>query len=184
MPRLSPVTALAALSVFGLAACGGGSPATAPESEAAAPAVEAAAPEETAEAAPTDAGPSIAEVIALRQGRLEDLGGAFRTINQQLRGDADMAVIQAAIASIPGLTEGIETWFPAGSGPESGIETEALATIWERPDDFAQKVADFKDASAALVLAGESGDLETIQAAVRATGATCGGCHDVYRKDD
>ena len=184
MRRFSLFTLIAASSAFALSACGGGSEAPTPEAtpEAAAD----PAPVETADVDPIlKNGMTAAATIAMRQERYEGMGSAFRTINQQLRsGEPDLMVVQTSIASLPDLIDGMETWFPVGTGPEAGIETEALATIWEDKDDFLVKVAEFETAAAALVEAGLGGDLETIGAAVRATGATCGGCHDVYRLDD
>lgn len=163
-----------------VAACGGSGEPAVPEAEAAAPQAEV-----PAEAEVLASGLTAAEQIALRQDRFEELGDTFRTINQQLRlTEPDVTLIQASAAKVPTLTEGMETWFPEGTGPESGIETEALATIWETPEDFAQKVADHRAAATALAETATGGDLAAIAAAVQATGKTCGACHDVYRVDD
>lgn len=130
-------------------------------------------------------GMTVTEQIEARQEKYEALGDTFRTLNQQFRsGSPDLAVVQEAAAQVPTIVEGMETWFPAGTGPESGVETEALSTIWETPDDFAQKIVEHQEAVAALAEVANSGDLDTIQAAVQATGATCGACHDDYRLDD
>lgn len=130
-------------------------------------------------------GMTVTEQIEARQERYEALGDTFRTLNQQFRsGSPDLAVVQEAAAQVPAIVEGMETWFPAGTGPESGVETEALSTIWETPDDFAQKIVEHQAAVAALAEVANGGDLDAIQAAVQATGATCGACHDDYRLDD
>lgn len=130
-------------------------------------------------------GMTVVEQIEARQEKYEALGDTFRTLNQQFRsGSPDLAIVQEAAAQVPDIVDDMETWFPEGTGPESGIETEALSTIWENPDDFAQKVADHQAAVADLAAVAETADLAAIQAAVQATGATCGACHDDYRLDD
>lgn len=156
----------------------------------------AACGEETAEAPSTDAAQSAAPAtlpngmtvkaqIEARQAGFKELGKAFKTISDQLRsGNPDMSIIQPAAASVPEITKDIGSWFPAGTGPESGVKTEALAAIWEKPEDFALKVGNFQTAATALVAASQTGDAAAITAAFRATGGTCGACHDNYRLDD
>lgn len=123
--------------------------------------------------------------IEARQAGFKAVGGEFKSINDQLRSGApDLAAIQAAAAELPGIIDGAGGWFPEGTGPESGVETEALPIIWEEPEDFEAKVNDFVVAIEALNVAAQSGELPAIQAAVQATGGTCKACHDKYRLDD
>lgn len=132
-----------------------------------------------------DNGMTVRAQIEARQEGFKAIGSEFKTINDQLRsGSPDMAPIQAAASALPAAAEGIETWFPVGTGPETGVATEALATIWEEPEDFESKVNDFVLAISALETAAQTGDADVIQAAARATGATCGACHDKFRLDD
>lgn len=155
-----------------LAACGGASD----EAEDAGAA---------ATAAPAEAASPAAEIIAARQAGFKKLGGAFKTMSDQLRSGApDVSILQTAAASVPEITSGIETWFPAGSGPEAGVKTDALPAIWEKPEEFAEKVGNFKAAAAALAAAGQTGDVTAITAAFRTTGGTCKACHDTFRLDD
>lgn len=134
---------------------------------------------------PAAASSAVADQIAARQAGFKKLGKAFKAMSDQLRsGDPDMSILQSAAASVPEITSGIETWFPAGTGPESGIKTDALPAIWEKPEDFAQKAGNFKAAAMALAAAGQTGDVAAITAAFRTTGGTCKACHDSYRLDD
>jgi cytochrome c556 len=129
--------------------------------------------------------PAIGAVIEARQKALKDTGGAFKAISDQLKADSpDMARIKAAAASVPTLTDSMADWFPVGSGPESGFETEALPAIWENKDDFLTKVSNFQEAAANLNAAAMGGDAAAISAAFRNTGGTCKACHDEYRLDD
>ncbi|MBT0667248.1 cytochrome c [Novosphingobium profundi] len=80
--------------------------------------------------------------------------------------------------------EKIPALFPAGTGPESGEKTEALATIWQKPDDFKAASTKLIDASMALRTAAEAKDLTATKAAFGQAGMACKGCHDEFRKED
>ena len=166
------IAAIAGLSM--LAACGGSD---SPDSSA--------ATEPAAEEIILDNGMTPKEQIELRQGQLKKMGKAFKTISDQLKSGApDVAAIQAAAASLPVESAGMEDWFPAGTGPEAGVKTDALPVIWEDPEDFAQKLANFRDKSGQLAAVAEGGDIAAIGDAFGATGGACKSCHDTYREDD
>tara|TARA_R110002049_G_scaffold101501_1_gene246184 strand:- start:948 stop:1469 length:522 start_codon:yes stop_codon:yes gene_type:complete len=155
-----------------LAACGSG--------DAPAATIDA----ETA-ALPLSNGMTAAETIDARQTHLKAVGKAFKTISDGLKeSEPDMAAIQAAAASVPAETATMADWFPEGSGPASGVKTDALPVIWESKADFDSKMADFKAAAATLDTAAQGGDIAAITEAFKATGATCKACHQTYRADD
>lgn len=130
-------------------------------------------------------GMTVKELAHYRHEQYEKVGDAFKAMGDQLKSDSpDVAAIQKEAASLPAIIEGIEGWFPEGSGPETGVDTDALAAIWENKEDFDKKTADFQAAVAKLVAAGETGDLAAIGAAMQGAGATCKACHDKYRMDD
>ncbi|KCZ46821.1 c-type cytochrome [Hyphomonas pacifica] len=125
------------------------------------------------------------EQIDARQAHLKNYGKAFKTISDQLKAsDPDMTAIQTAAANLVSEAEGMETWFPKGSGPDSGVKTDALPTIWESPEEFNQLVADFQTEAAQLSEAAQTGDVEAIKVAFGETGKTCKSCHETYRADD
>lgn len=161
---------LGAIAALTLTACGGGGEAPSD-------------PNAGSEVLPN--GLTVKAQIEARQEGFKAVGGEFKTINDQLRsGSPDIAVIQAAAAKLPEVIEGADGWFPEGTGPDSGVETEALPIIWEEPEDFAAKTSDFVLAIEALDAAAQTGELPAIQAAVQATGGTCKACHDKFRLDD
>ena len=130
-------------------------------------------------------GMTVGAQIEARQGGFKTFGKNFKTISDQLKSDsADMAAVQAAAATIADTATGLGDWFPEGTGPESGVETEALAIIWEDGADFATKVSDAQAAIEGLNLAAQSGDAEAISTAFRNAGGTCKACHDKFRLDD
>ena len=172
------VTAVSA--AFLLTACGQSEEAASTEAPAPA-ATETAA----AEPAVLSNGMTAAATIEIRQTKLKELGKSFKTISDQLKGGQDLEAITAAAAVVSAQAVDIGDWFPAGSGPESGVETEALAKIWEDADGFAAVVTQFQEAATGLDAAVATGDMAAITAAFQMTGGKgCKACHDSYRLDD
>lgn len=130
-------------------------------------------------------GVTVKEQIEARQAQLKKMGKAFKAISDQLKaGSPDLAQIQAASAVVPKEAAGMVEWFPEGTGPESGIKTEALPIIWQDKADFNDKIAAMQDAAAKLDTVTQGGDVAEIGAAFQTTGGTCKACHDKYRLDD
>lgn len=130
-------------------------------------------------------GMTVADQITLRQDALENIGDALKSAGDQLKsGSPDMAVIQTAAATVVEKSTGMEDWFPEGTGPDSGVETDALAVIWEDNPDFLTKVSDMQGAAAKFNEAAQGGDAAAIGGAMKELGGTCKSCHDKYRKDD
>ncbi len=161
-----------------LSACGDSS-----GSEAASDATSEASDEAASAQLPN--GMTIKEQIEARQGQLEKVGDAFKAISDQLKaGSPDIAIIQEAAAAVPEATQGMADWWPEGSGPESGVDTDALPGIWENMADFQEKVGNMQEAATNLNTAAQGGDMAAIGEAFKATGGTCKACHDDYRLDD
>lgn len=167
---------MAAAVTLLLAACGG---------EEAADAPAAPADESRADAVLSN-GMTVKQAIEARQQGFKNLGRTFKGLNDELKkGEPDAAVVTAAVATLNELSEDLPSWFPAGTGPDAGVETEALAVIWEDPEGFATKVEDFQKAVDVMEAALSEGGLEQISAAsARPIGAACGSCHKKYRLDD
>lgn len=159
-PRLFVAVTLAAV----LAACSGGS-----ESEG-------------SEAAPAAAEPA---VLKERHDNFEAIGDAFKAIRGQLEGGApDFGVIAASATDINTRAKLIEGHFPEGTGRDQGYDTEALPTIWEKPEEFAAAAQKLVDESATLITTAEGGDAAAVGEQVKATGGACKNCHDTFRLDD
>jgi cytochrome c556 len=79
----------------------------------------------------------------------------------------------AAVSSVS-----VERGFAPGS--DKG-KTRAKPAIWENPEDFAAKLADFRREAAALSVAANSGDKSAAIAQFKQTGGTCKACHDNYK---
>jgi cytochrome c556 len=104
--------------------------------------------------------------------------GAASMIARGLVEDGDV------VSHAQGLANGakeLHTLFPAGSNVG---ESEALPVIWEKPQEFAAAIRKAEEATAAFVVAAESGDQEAIGGAFRDVGMACRGCHDNFRVAD
>jgi cytochrome c556 len=121
-----------------------------------------------------------------RHEHFEALGKDFKAVGDALKKDTpNVEAIRTRTAAINAAAPEVKTWFPAGSGPQDGVKTHALATVWTQPDDFGRAAAKLTDAAAALDAAAQSGDLAAVRGAVPPLGGACKGCHDRFRhKDD
>ncbi len=121
-----------------------------------------------------------------RQEHFHGLGKAFKSLGDELKRDKpDIAKIRQNAATIKGDAGQLRTWFPAGSGPQDGVKTHALAAVWTQPDEFGRAAAKLGDAAAALDAAAMSGDIAAVRGAVPPLGAACKNCHEHFRhKED
>ena len=133
---------------------------------------------EEASASDAPAPPAVAE----RQEGFKALGASFKLINDQLKTDApDMAQIVPPAERMNVLASQIPTWFPAGTGPDDGVKTDALATVWTDPEGFAAVQTRLATATTRLQELALAGDTEGLREHVKMVGASCGGCHDNFR---
>ena len=87
---------------------------------------------------------------------------------------ADNAEIATIMSKLPyaGFVEGTDKG-----------ETRAEPKIWAEMDKFRAAASKMQDEMAKLNVAAKSGNIDTIKAAVGATGQACKACHDTYRKE-
>lgn len=129
----------------------------------------------------TAAGPAPAE-IEQRQENFEAVGDAFKAIREELEGETpDLAFIKTSAEDISARAETAKGLFPAGTSMDDGYDTEALASIWEKPEEFEKAAQALVEASAEMAALAESGDAAAVAAAVGSVGKTCKGCHDQFR---
>ena len=124
-------------------------------------------------------------VIEERQKNFEGIGDDFKAIRGQLEGGSpDTAMILTAATDMNERAQKIEGYFPEGTSVDDGYDTEALATIWEKPDEFAAAHQMLVDRSAEMMKLAEAGDAEAIGGYVMELGGACKNCHDQFRLDD
>lgn len=124
--------------------------------------------------------------IEQRQENFKAIGDSFKAIREQLETDApDFAVITPAAADINERLQRLPDLFPEGTSMEAGYDTEALATIWEDPEGFAEVAEQAVAASGDMMAAAATGDPEAVGGQVGNLGLNaCKACHDKYRVDD
>ncbi|MEM6907218.1 MAG: cytochrome c [Pseudomonadota bacterium] len=121
-------------------------------------------------------------VIDERQANFEKIGDSFKAIRGQLEGgNPDFAAIENAATQMNAAAIATKEQFPEGTSVDDGWDTEALTTIWEKPDEFTEANQALLDASAQMITLAQNGDAEAVGGQVGAVGSSCKGCHDNFR---
>ena len=119
------------------------------------------------------------DAIKYRQSVFTVLGNSFGKIGAVVKGEvpynkddvAKNAAIVAMMSTLP--------WQAFGPGTEGG---KAQPAIWSDNAKFKAASEKMQLAVVDLNKAAQTGDLENIKKAFGATGQTCKGCHDDFRK--
>ena len=126
----------------------------------------------------------LATIEVRRQG-FKDMGAAFKGIRDQFRRPKPaLVMIREYTKPLVNYSKEpvLESWFPQGSGPGPGVDTEALPVIWERPGDFAALWDAYVQATGKLQAAVAAGNLDAAREGAREVGNTCAKCHDTFRQ--
>jgi cytochrome c556 len=123
-----------------------------------------------------------------RHENFEALGDAFKTIDDELKAQApDAQKVRAAASTVAAKAKDMPGWFPAGSGPDAGLKTDAKAEVWTKPDEFRTVMTAFQDSSVKLLAAADGfaagQPVVGLQEAVKQAGGTCKKCHDGFKTD-
>lgn len=128
------------------------------------------------------ASPAVTSAISARKANFKEIGGAFKTINDELKSGApDMNAVRPAARDLATRSAQQVKFFPRGSGPESGVKTRAKAEIWADNAAFVKLQNDMTGAANALNAAAVSGNATALATARTSLGATCKSCHDRFR---
>ncbi len=120
-----------------------------------------------------------------RHESFEEIGDAFKVIADEIAGkSSDLAAIRSAAGTINALVPKVGTWFPAGSGPADGIKTDALQTVWTKPDEFKQAAAKLVVESGKFHALAQAGNMAALGEGLKALGGACKGCHDKFREEE
>ena len=107
------------------------------------------------------------------------LGRIFAMVNGRMPFDAKVAAEDAALLD----TIDKLPFVAFIDGSDKG-DTNAKPEIWKNMDDFTKKMEEFQLAAAKLGEVSAGGDRKAIEEQVKATGKTCGSCHDDYKEKD
>lgn len=124
---------------------------------------------------------SVSDTITARQTGFKNMSAAFGDVKKVLDASGDTTTVAAKAQEVADFARKIPAAFPAGSGPEAGVKTRALAPIWANKGEFENMASNFGREADKLVAALKSGDKAASLAAFQATGGTCGACHRPYR---
>jgi cytochrome c556 len=127
-----------------------------------------------------------ADAVEMRHGLMlqmaTDLSKVGAMAKEEVPYDATVASKAAAnitaIASVLSMDQ-----FPAGSEYQMATDSFALPAVWEKQDDFLQKVADLNSAAAAFQTAAGT-DLASLKAGMEGIGGACAACHKAYRQPE
>lgn len=126
-----------------------------------------------------------AKAAHARDDNFGTIGKNFKGLSEELKKDApNLEAIRSRVTVIDSLAGQVKTWFPAGSGPQDGVKTHALATVWQQPAEFEAAATRFADAAGTLKTAAQGTDIAAVRGAVVPLGASCKNCHDRFREKD
>lgn len=129
--------------------------------------------------------PEILAAIEARKVNYKEIGGAFKTITDEIKtGAPDLNTIGPMAQEIRTRALDQLKYFPAGSGMESGEKTRGKAEIWGNFADFTASHEKFVSAAERLAAAVQSGDLTGLSHLHSNLGATCKACHDRFREPE
>jgi cytochrome c556 len=135
-------------------------------------------------ATPVIAAITPADAVRTRVSGLRELGAAFKSVNDALRSPTPQTMlIQISARQISGAARDQYNWFPAGSGPQTGVKTAAKPEIWAQSARFKQAQDAFAAQATSFQRAAQGGNLDLIRAESRKLGQTCKGCHDTFRSE-
>lgn len=122
---------------------------------------------------------SPAEVVAARQAAFHMSGAAMGNMRAVAERGGDVAGQAYAARGVARWARVLPTMFPPST---AGITpSRARPEIWANKTDFNAKALAFAEAADRLAAAAQAGDKEAFAAQLRATGATCGACHQSYQ---
>ena len=134
----------------------------------------------TLAAAPSE----VEQIIKERHEKFEQMGEAYDDIDRELKRETpDLSLIQRHAAQIDEWAGDQIHWFPEGSGPDSGIKTEAKAEVWGDAQQFEALQEAFVLEARRFKDAADQGDLANLISRFEATSAVCSECHEKYRNE-
>lgn len=125
------------------------------------------------------------QTIQARQANFKVIGKSFKAMLDEGRKPApDINVYRTNSDALAKAATKVAGHFPKGTGPEAGVKTAALPSIWAKNAEFKAASAKLVAASAKLNAAAKSGNVDATKAALMAVGPTCKGCHDPFKAKD
>lgn len=128
------------------------------------------------------ASPAATAAVNARKANFKEIGGAFKSINDELKSGApDLNTVRPLARDLAARSASQLKNFPKGSGPESGLKTRAMAEVWKDWAGFSKLQNDMVRAANTLNASAIKGDVTGMTAARTVLGGTCKSCHDRFR---
>jgi len=131
-------------------------------------------------AAQPDAAKADEGALKYRQSLMEAIGGDMAAISNLLK--YGIALPGAALVHAEGLASHAKLVGPAFERKVVDGKTDSEPAIWEQPEEWKKAVASFETETAKLLEVARGTDMAALGAQLKATGKSCGGCHDNFRK--
>ena len=140
------------------------------------------------------ASPLIAEMnvdgmIKYRQNVMKSLGGHVGAADRLVRGQVPlMDQLEMHVTAARDIARTITTLFPGDSIPPEAefagatVDTDALPSIGEKPEEFKKAAQETIDAIEALVKVVQAGNKQDLPLAFKGVGESCKGCHKDFRE--
>lgn len=123
-------------------------------------------------------------VVEARRATLKKMGAALKAIVEQLKTETpDNARMAIAAQFISSNAPHLMGWFPAGTGPDSGVDTDALPYIWKEREKFDALAGRLVSESKTLTTVLAATDLVAIKTQAKVVADACSTCHHSFRAD-
>ena len=120
----------------------------------------------------------VADLIKTREGVMETMEGVVTDMKKATEAGQDLAPFEPRVLSVIERLKPFKSYFPAGSGPESGVKTCALPGLWAKPEQFDKGYTNLVAQLEKLASSLRGADKDDMKAQYVAAGRTCSaGCH-------
>jgi len=126
--------------------------------------------------------PDAATLIHARQSALMLSAATFGSMKGPIDSGADIGSQAFAAKALARWARTLPSLFPAGTGPEAGVPTHALPTVWSDRAGFEQRAADYAAAADKLAALAAANDKAGFAAQWGVVRQACQACHDKYRE--
>ena len=126
-----------------------------------------------------------ASIESARKDHFHQIGSAFKAVMDETHASTpNWQTMRTNAQTLEQLIAQLPTWFPAGSGPESGAKTRAKAEIWTKASDFQTDARLAHAAAEDVVKAAGGSDVSVVTESVKALGQRCAACHADFREKE
>jgi cytochrome c556 len=128
-------------------------------------------------------GTPLEQAVKDRQTNFKAMGAIMKMIDEQGKSDdPDQKKVAEGANRLVTLGGQIPTWFPAGSGADAGLKTNAKPEIWSDNATFLQREDEYMVEAKKLAAVAASGSMAEVTAQYYTTGVACANCHKPFRE--